>query len=51
VTQTLSYLFYLFFDFEFLAFHRREPHKIYGRPFGLFLNNVVQIPMTGVEFA
>ncbi|MDX2275724.1 MAG: hypothetical protein NW206_09770 [Hyphomonadaceae bacterium] len=51
MTKSLSDLFDFFFDFEFLAFHRRKPHKIYGRPFGLFFDNVVKIPMSGVEFA
>jgi hypothetical protein len=51
VAQSLSDDFDFFFDFQFLAFHRREPCVVHGGPSGLFFNDVIQIPVPGVEFA
>ena len=46
--DALSDRFNFFFEFEFLAFHRRQPCWVHGRPLGLIFDDQVEIPMPGV---
>src|SRR5262245_45551476 len=49
--ELLSYDFDFFLQFQFLALHRRETGTVHIRTLRLVLNDDVQIPMPGVEFA
>jgi hypothetical protein len=50
-SELLSDVFDFFFEFQFLAFHRRKPRWIHGWPFGLSFNDQVQVTVPRVEFA
>jgi hypothetical protein len=49
--QSSPYRFDFFFYFQLLAFHRRQPHNVRGRPFGFMLDFQIQIPVLRVQFA
>jgi hypothetical protein len=49
--ELLSYDFDFFLQFQFLALHRGETGTVHVWTLRLVLNDDVQIPMPGVEFA
>jgi hypothetical protein len=43
--------FDLFLQLQFFALHRAETDHVRARPFAFFINDLIQVPVPGIEFA